>query len=224
MPHRPTATGASTANTGHGAKLVAPAATRNAPVLVDLLQKVAPRSGSALELASGTGQHIVAFARAMPELHWQPSEIDASRLASIAAYIAEAGLSNIASALALDATRAGWGRAQAGRNLITLTNLVHLISLGETETLIAEAADALAPGGVFVIYGPFLRSGVLTSPGDSQFHKSLVAQDPEIGYKDDQATLKMLRHAGLQISDVIELPANNLALIARKTHPTPRND
>lgn len=205
---------ASVADQGEGAKLVAPAATRNAPVLCDLLVRVAPRSGRALELASGTGQHVVAFARQLPHLHWQPTEIDPARRASIDAYTAD--VPNVSAALPLDATAQEWHVDFEGQNLIVLVNLLHLISLRETETLIAEAARALVPGGRFMIYGPFMRDGKLTSEGDARFHAALSEQDPDIGYKNDSDMASLLWEAGLNLSETADLPSNNLALIAEK--------
>lgn len=199
-----------------GAKLFAPAAARNAEALGDVLERLVPTRGRALELASGTGQHAVAFARRLPGLEWQPSEIDAARRASVDAYVAEAGLANIAPAVALDATAPGWGAALGGHALVLLSNLLHLVSREEAETLIGEAAQALVPGGLFVVYGPFLRGGVPTSEGDARFHASILAQDPDAGYKDAEAVLEMMAEAGLERIEVVEMPANNLCLVARR--------
>ncbi|TDK43860.1 DUF938 domain-containing protein [Antarcticimicrobium luteum] len=207
---------ASHAVPGEGDKLIAPSAERNLAPICDLLAHVAPTSGKALEIASGTGQHVAAFAARFPDLHWQPSEPDAARRASIDAYAAESGCPNIAPALALDAARPGWGAELSGQNLITLCNLLHLIPMERVEVLIAEAARALAPGGRLVIYGPFMRAGELTSEGDAAFHASLTAQDPRIGYKDDFDVIDLMQEAGLELAEVVEMPANNLALIAQK--------
>lgn len=207
---------ASLASPLEGNKLFAPASARNQSPLVELLTQFAPRSGSALEIASGTGQHVVAFAQALPLLNWQPTDLDPERLASIDAYAAESGLANIAPARALDASRQGWGAPLAPINLVVLINLLHLISTREAETLIGETARSLAPGGRFILYGPFMRAGELTSEGDRAFQASLIAQDPEIGYKDDFDTLDMLLEVGLASIAIIEMPANNLALITEK--------
>ncbi|MBI6629708.1 DUF938 domain-containing protein [Pontibaca salina] len=219
MPFRRIPLCASFAESGQGALLYAPSASRNVGPLCDLLKDVAPQEGTALELASGTGQHVVAFARALPLLHWQPSDIDPDRRASIDAHAAKAGLSNVSPALDLDATIQGWSAKHQGQSLIVVINLLHLISAQEAATLIDEASNALATGGRLVIYGPFMRAGELTSPGDREFHTALTAQDPEIGYKDDFDTLDMVQATGLETTDVIEMPANNLALIFQK--PTP---
>lgn len=206
---------ASIAEAGEGDKMFAPSAARNAAPITEALCDIAPPSGRALELASGTGQHVVAFARAMPGLAWQPTEIDPARRASIDAHVAEAMLPHLAPALPLDATADGWGKGHAGQDLIVLVNLLHLISTPEVRTLIHEAAQALAPGGCLVLYGPFLRDGQATSEGDARFHASLTAQDPEIGYKDLADVTGWIVASGLSTPDIREMPANNLLLAAR---------
>lgn len=216
MPRRTLPPEASVAHAGDDARMHAPAATRNATAISDALCGIAPDTGRALELASGTGQHAVAFARAMPALDWQPTEVDADRRASIDAHAAVAGLPNLRAAMPLDATVAGWGARQNGQALIVLVNLLHLIGTDEARSLIAEAAMALAAGGVFAIYGPFLREGRATSEGDARFHASLKAQDPAIGYKDVAEVAGWLEEQGLDTIETREMPANNLFLAARR--------
>ena len=98
-----------------------------------------------------------------------------------------------------------------------LTNLLHLISADESRTLILEAAQALSPGGTLMLYGPFKRSGVLTSDGDARFDADLRASDPNIGYKDDLDMRTWLSDAGFSQVTVNQMPANNLAFVARST-------
>lgn len=199
-----------------GAMLFAPSATRNVDAIVTLLRSVAPPRGRALEIASGTGQHIVAIAHAVPRMHWHPTEIAADRIASINAYATQANASNLHPAQMLDATRTGWATQHAPYDLIHLSNLLHLISGSATKALISEAAKALAPEGQFILYGPFMRAGTLTSQGDAKFHAELRAADPAIGYKDDAWIKQTLQHVGLTLSAVRDMPANNLAFIARR--------
>jgi len=207
---------ASVAHEADGAKLHAPSAERNAEPIAQALREIAPSSGRALELASGTGQHVVAFARAMPGLDWQPTEIDPARRASIDAYVAEAELPNLSPARTLDATAPGWGAAHGGQHLIVLVNLLHLITTPEAQTVVHEAAQALAPGGCLALYGPFLRDGQATSEGDARFDASLRAQGHGIGYKDVAEVSDWLVTAGLIPSPQRDMPANNLLLIARR--------
>ena len=207
---------ASVATPDENGRLYAPSAARNVQAIADLIAHVAPPPGKALELASGTGQHICAFAARFPDMTWQPSEIDEVRRASITAYAKDSGLTNIAPVIALDATAPGWGAENGGYSLILLSNLLHLISDDEAETLVTEAAKALTPGGLLLVYGPFMRDDELTSDGDREFHQSLQAQDPEIGYKSDFDVIDWGVEAGLDVADVVEMPANNLSLIWRR--------
>ncbi|MCW9042921.1 MAG: class I SAM-dependent methyltransferase [Pseudopelagicola sp.] len=198
-------------------RLFAPSAARNAEAIVALTADILEETtGRALEIASGTGQHITALAAALPDIHWQPSDIDPDRRKSIDAYAKAAALPNIAPAIALDATSPGWGAAHTGQAFICLANLLHLISEKEARILISEAAQALAPNGRLMIYGPFMRDDDLTSEGDASFHASLVAQDPEIGYKSDFDVVEWGLSAWLEYDDMVEMPANNLSIIWRK--------
>ncbi|WP_425085082.1 DUF938 domain-containing protein [Ruegeria profundi] len=214
MTKRALPSNASVATQGVGARMMAPAASRNSDALCALLAKMAPASGRALEIASGTGQHVAAFAKTLPNLVWQPTEIDPERRASIDAYATE--LTNVLPATDLDATSAGWHEAFQEQDLIVLINLLHLISWREAEAFLSEASRALRPTGRLIIYGPFMRDGALTSPGDEKFHEALVSQDPEIGYKNDSEIKARLQHYGLQLLHLVEMPSNNLAFVAHR--------
>lgn len=207
---------ASVAHPSDDGRMFAPSAARNAADIAALVAQHAPDLGRALEIASGTGEHAVVFAKAVPGLDWQPTDIDAARRASVDAHAAVAALPNLRPAIALDATAPGWGAAHSGQQLIVLVNLLHLISENEARTLIAEVSQALAPGGLFILYGPFLRDGETTSEGDRSFHASLRAQDPEIGYKDDWDVIDWIHANWLELVQVVEMPANNMAFVARR--------
>lgn len=207
---------ASVAKPGTDGRMHAPSAARNAEAICAVIAERGPVTGRALEIASGTGEHAVRIAARRPGLTWQPSDIDAARRASIDAWAAHAGLANMRPAIALDACAPGWGAALAGQDLIFAANILHLIGDDEAETLIREAALALAPGGVLMIYGPFRRPHGFASAGDAAFHASLVAQDPAIGYKSTDRVEDRMRAAGLIVEPPVEMPANNLTGIARK--------
>ena len=206
----PEATGFAQATEGE--KLFAPTAARNQPAINAVMARIAPQSGKALEIASGTGQHIVGFAEMRPNILWQPTDVAPDRLASINAYREDSDLENILAAHVLNATQAGWAEANGPFDLIYLSNLLHLISEEAAKTLITEASAALNPGGVALIYGPFMRGGELSSAGDKDFHAKLTAQDPEIGYKDIQAVITWATKMGLHHVKTHEMPANNLAI------------
>lgn len=197
-----------------GAKLHAPAAERNADHIAALVAAHVTGAGQALEIASGTGQHIIHFAKACPELQWHPTDIAPERLASIDAYVREAALGNVAPARVLDAGQPGWGRRDW--TAIVLVNLLHLISDAAAQVVLSEVSGALSPGGTFILYGPFKRGGALTSPGDVRFDAELRGADPAIGYKDDAWVSKTLIGAGLKV-ETRQMPANNLAFIAQRS-------
>ncbi len=220
MPLRSVPGSASVADTDATGRMFAPSAARNQEALLTQILRLAPQDGRALELASGTGQHMLAFAAALPHLSWQPSDVDPARLSSIRAYADINGTDNILPPKQIDATSAGWAQALPAQDLILLVNLLHLVSDQEAETLIREAASALAPGGRILLYGPFRRHGRLTSQGDQQFDASLRSHDCEIGYKDDLAIRALFEQLGLAVMEPIEMPANNLLLVGENIRPT----
>lgn len=213
----PPASGSIALPTDDAQKLFAPSAERNAPAIADLIRDIKPDTGTVLEIASGTGQHVVAFAAMTPELIWQPSEVAQDRIESIKSYVRDGPLTNINDPVLLNATHPGWGDVSQRMNLIVLSNLLHLISDEETETLFAEAALALSERGKFLVYGPFKRSGRLISAGDETFDASIRKHDPETGYKDDAWIKKIAAQAGLSFTMAKEMPAHNLALVFSRT-------
>ena len=207
---------ASIANSQDNGRLFAPSAARNSAAIVELVERVAPKSGKALEIASGTGQHIVELAVSLPNLSWSPSEVDRDRLKSISIWIEDNNLPNIRAPFYLDATEIGWAESTDQSDFILLINLLHLISWREAETLIDEISKALNPMGVALIYGPFMREGQLTSEGDQNFHKSLIQTDPDLGYKNNLDMMTLFAQSGLSHLETVEMPANNLAFVLQK--------
>ena len=195
----------------------APSAGRNAAPILELLTREAPARGRALEIASGTGQHVRAFAEALPGLDWQPSDLAPQNLDSIRAWAAGAGLANLAGPILLDAAQPGWAAGLGPLDLIVTVNLLHLISHDEARAMITEAARALSPRGLLFLYGPFRRAHGFASEGDAAFHARLAEQDPEIGYKSVDEITAWLRAAGIKEIRTVEMPANNLTFLARKT-------
>jgi hypothetical protein len=204
---------ASVANAQGDGRLFAPSAERNVKPIINLIKRIAPKSGEALEIASGTGQHIVKLALSLPNLVWSPSDVEEKRLKSISAWIEDESLKNIKPPLYIDATETGWTENLPPYDFVMLVNLLHLISWNETETLISELSKALKTNGIALIYGPFMRNGLLTSEGDKNFHNSLIQTDPDIGYKNDLNILKLFSNSGLLHLETVEMPANNVAFI-----------
>ena len=197
-------------------RLNAPSAVRNAEHIVELVSNTAIKSGKALEIASGTGQHVVKLAAALPLLDWQPSDVDDTRIKSIRCWSDAHHLTNLKPPCLLDATEEGWAADHYGQDLILLVTLLHLISFEETKILVKEVFKALTPKGLLIIYGPFMRKGKLISKNDMEFHHSLINTDPDLGYKNDIDMLNLFREAGLVHLSTNKMPANNLALITQK--------
>ena len=120
---------ASVANSQGDGRLISPSAERNSTPIVNLVKRIAPETGEALEIASGTGQHVVKLAFSLPSLSWLPSEVEENRLKSISAWIKNENLPNIKSPLYLDATEPGWSKIVPQCDFILLVNLLHLLEL-----------------------------------------------------------------------------------------------
>ena len=207
---------ASVANYESDGRLNAPSAIRNAEPIVELVKKTVIKSGNALEIASGTGQHVVKLASALPHLNWQPSDVDEARIKSIRCWSNDQHLTNLKPPCLLDATTKGWATEHYGQDFILLVNLLHLISTKETKILVKEMSKALASNGLSIIYGPFMRSGKLISKNDMEFHRSLINADPDLGYKNDVDMLNLFGEEGLVHLSTEKMPANNLAFILQK--------
>ena len=197
-------------------RLFAPSAERNSAPIVNLIKRIAPEPGNALEIASGTGQHVVQLALSLPNIIWSPSDVEGERLKSISAWVESENLLNIKPPMYLDATETGWAKSLPKSNFILLVNLLHLISWYETETLISELSIALKTKGIALVYGPFMRNGQLISEGDKNFHTSLIQTDPDIGYKNDLEMLTLFSNSGLVHLETVEMPANNAAFVLQK--------
>ncbi|WP_102225139.1 DUF938 domain-containing protein [Acidimangrovimonas sediminis] len=205
----------------HGPCRLAPSALRNIDPILAQVEAHAPKTGRALEIASGSGQHVVRFAGVRPYVSWQPTDLSSANLAAIEGWRAASGAANILPPVTLDAGAAGWGTRLGPFDLIVLANLLHLIPDQAADTLLGELGPALAPGGTALIYGPFLRDGQPTSPGDRRFHESLRAQDSRLGYKDADHVAACIAAGGPEVAARIEMPANNLMFIARAPRQTP---
>ena len=207
---------ASVAESKGDGRLFSPSAERNSAPIVNLVKRIAPQSGKALEIASGTGQHIVQLALSLPNIVWSPSDVEEARFKSISTRIKSENLLNIKPPIYLDATETGWAKSLPKSNFILLVNLLHLISWDETETLISELSIALKTKGIALVYGPFMRNGQLISEGDKNFHTSLIQTDPDIGYKNDLEMLTLFSNSGLVHLETVEMPANNAAFVLQK--------
>lgn len=193
----------------------APAAERNKAPILEVLRRVLPDSGLVLEIASGTGQHVVHFARALPELTWQPSDPNPQARSSIEAWVAHERLTNVLAPLNLDVRSAG--RPIERADAIMCINMTHISPWASTLGLMALAGQLLGPGGVLFLYGPFGRSGQHTAPGNEAFDRQLRNQNPEWGVRDLEAVVHAGESEGLLLADTMEMPANNLSVVFRRT-------
>lgn len=197
--------------------LVAPAVQRNRDPILSVLRRFLPEHGLVLEIASGSGEHAVYFAQALPALVWQPTEQDPLALRSIAARASMARLPNLASPLPLDVASKAWpvGRAAA----VVAINMIHISPWGTTEALMAGARQVLEPGGILYLYGPFMDGGAHTAPSNAVFDESLRARNPEWGVRDVAQVDEAARSHGLFLAERVPMPANNLSLIFRRDKP-----
>ena len=191
----------------------APATERNREPIAQVLGGVLPARGRVLEVASGTGEHVVHFAARFPEIVWQPSDPDPCALASIAAWKAEAGLGNVLEPIRLDAA-GPWPALEA--DAILCINMVHISPWAATEGLMRGAKAVLKPGAPLILYGPYRRAGVPTAPSNEAFDASLRARDPEWGLRTVEAVAAEALAQGLELERLVEMPANNLTLAFRK--------
>ena len=192
----------------------APAAERNREPILEALRRVLPGKGLVLEIASGTGQHVVHFARALPGLHWQPSDRDPEARASIVAWTAHEGPRNVRTPLNLDACTEAWPIERA--DAIVCINMIHIAPWAATLGLMAGAARLLPRGGVLFLYGPFRRLDRETAPSNEAFDAQLRRQNPEWGLRDLDAVVRAAERVGLGAVETIEMPANNLSVVLRR--------
>ncbi|CAG9200941.1 SAM-dependent methyltransferases [Paraburkholderia sabiae] len=192
----------------------APAAERNREPILAVLERVLPASGTVLEIASGTGQHAIHFAAALPKLVWQPSDPGEDARASIAAWTAHSGLANVRAPLALDVRDASWGIDAAAA--IVCINMIHISPWESAQALIGGAGRLLQTGGVLFLYGPYRRGGAHTAPSNAAFDAQLRSRDPSWGVRDMEDVVALADAAGFDSDEPVEMPANNFCLVFRK--------
>lgn len=192
----------------------APAVARNREPIAAVLAEELPQSGLVLEIAAGTGEHAVHFAGRFPDLQWLPSDPNAEARASIAAWRADAGLSNLLPPVELDAAAPAWPVAQA--DAVVCINMIHISPWAASAGLFAGAGRALPAGAPLMLYGPFFEHGVDPAPSNLDFDASLQRRNPEWGIRQVAALDELGAENGLTRSRRVEMPANNLTLIYRK--------
>lgn len=198
---------------GQGAR-TAPAVARNRDPILAVLQRVLPARGFILEIASGTGEHAIHFAKGLPGVTWQPTDPDLESLASIAAHRAAAKLSNLLPPLELDVALPQWLVTKA--DAIVAINMIHIAPWAASEGLMAGAERMLSAGGVLYLYGPYKEKGVHTAPSNEAFDRSLRMRDPSWGVRDLEEVIALAGRHSLDFAERIAMPANNLSVIFRR--------
>ena len=189
----------------------APAALRNREPIAEVLGEWLPSEGLVLEIASGTGEHAAFFAKRFPKLEWQPSDLHSDALGSIAAWRATAGLANLRPPLVLDASAADWPPDHA--SAVLSINMVHISPWASALGLLAGAARILPPGAPLILYGPWLKDGIMTAPSNLAFDADLCRRNPEWGVRRVEEFAKAASEHGFLLAETREMPANNLMLL-----------
>lgn len=201
--------------------LHSPAAERNQQPILRALQHCLPARGQALEIASGTGQHVAHFAAHLPDWQWQPTDADRQGFDSIAAWCAQAGVSNVRDPVPLDVLAPHWpsqGAPFATRfDAIFCANMLHISPWATCAGLMQGAGRHLAPQGQLILYGPYLEADVPTSPGNQAFDESLRQRHPDWGIRRLDDVVQQARLAGMQLRQRLAMPAHNLLLVFAPT-------
>lgn len=200
--------------TTKSARILSPSAARNRDAIRDVFLKRMPTSGAIVEVGSGTGEHVAHLAAAAPGLVFHPGDPDAASRASIAAWTAFHGLTNIAPPHAADVAAPNWHDAFAPCEGVLSINMVHIAPFDAARGLFAGAAALLKPEGRLFLYGPFKRNGAHTAPSNEAFDASLKSRNPRWGVRDlDREILPLAAAGALRLVAVEDMPANNLSVV-----------
>ena len=200
-------------------RLDAAAFHRNhAPIWAVLEKFLLGQTGDVLEAGSGTGQHVVHFARHTPDITWWPSDLNEAHLRSIEAWLKHSGLPNIRPPQRIDLSDPAWASAM-GENggpaellAIFCANVIHIAPWRVAKGLFAGAARYLRADGRLFLYGPFKRDGKHTALSNAVFDTSLRNQDAEWGVRDIADLEKLADSVGLNLIEISDMPANNFIL------------
>lgn len=195
--------------------LASPAVARNTAPILEVLKAHLPGRGRVLEIASGSGEHAVAFARALPGLAWTPSDPSGEARASIAAWAEAAGPANLGAPLALNVLdETAWPTDAV--DAVVCINMVHISPWAATEGLMRLAGRTLRrPGGLLALYGPYREPEVELAPSNAAFDDSLRARNPDWGLRERDEVVAIARTEGLALTLRAAMPANNIMLLFR---------
>ena len=190
-----------------------PACERNQDAILDVLRLHFADRSRVLEIGSGTGQHAVHFARALPHLSWQTSDVPA-HLGGIRLWLAEAGLANTPPPWAFDVNTAA--APQGDFDAVFSAYTLHIMSWAEVQRLFAVLPRLMGERSVLTVYGPFNYGGRFTSASNAAFDASLRADDPKRGIRDFEAVDALAKTAGLTLIEDRAMPANNRCITWRR--------
>jgi SAM-dependent methyltransferase len=192
-----------------------PAADRNKQPILEVLRSALPASGHVLEIASGTGQHVVHFAAALPAIVWQPSDIEAESRDDILERVRQLRLANVHEPITLDVHDDPWPVADRFAGIVCC-NMIHIAPWSATLALLRGAARHLLDEGVLVLYGPFKEQGRHTAESNAAFDATLIARNAAWGVRDLDNVAHVAAEHGLMQHEVMRLPANNLCVVFRR--------
>jgi cyclopropane fatty-acyl-phospholipid synthase-like methyltransferase len=195
-------------------RLSSPSALRNRGPISDVLRTVLSESGTVLEIASGSGEHITHFAARFPALTWQPSDPSAEARGSILEWSEAEGVTNVLPPLDLDAASDTWPIDRA--DAIIAINMVHISPWSATLGLLKGAGRLLPAGGTLFLYGPYQRQGQPLVPSNAAFDASLRARNPAWGIRLLEDVADAAEQSGLVLTATVEMPANNLSVLFRR--------
>jgi len=200
---------------GEGARRSAPAALRNREPIGDVLADWLPPGGTVLEIASGTGEHAVAFAERFPDLKWQPGDLHSDALASIEAWRRAADLPNLHAPIAIDASLPEWPIQRA--DAVLSINMAHISPWEASLGLVAGAARILPERGPLILYGPWLKDDLDTAPSNFDFDASLKRRDALWGLRRVEDFVAAAAAKEFAFVEWRQMPANNLMLLFRSS-------
>ena len=186
------------------------ASERNKDPILAVLRDAFAACTHVLEIGSGTGQHAVHFARAMPHLVWHPSEVPGA-MPALRKRIFNEGPSNLRAPVVIDVTVTPWDVRKVDG--VFTANTLHIMSWPQVEALFANLPAVARPGTVLAVYGPFRYGGRYTSPSNESFDAMLRARDPESGIRDFEAVDALAREAGFGLRRDHAMPANNQTIV-----------
>ena len=192
----------------------APATVRNRDPILAVLRRVLPRTGIVLEIGSGSGEHAAYFAAALAPLRWQPSDASVADFASITGWAREQGAATVDAPLLLDAASDIWPLTHA--DAVFSANVAHITPWAVAQGMVRGAGRVLPTGAPFVLYGPFKRGGSHTAPSNAAFDAELRRHDPSWGIRDIADVAAEAARHGLELEEIVDMPANNFILVLRR--------